>query len=63
MFYKSLLFIAFLAIIIAFGFWALTPAKKKIKNLLACPKTGVKEVNPKGNSPCTECAKRYAGII
>lgn len=63
MFYELLPIIVFVIALIAFGFWVLTPRKIKLKKLLACPKTGVMEINPNGNDHCTECAKRYAGII
>lgn len=61
--YKLMLFIVFVITLIAFGFWALTPRKIKLKKLLACPKSGMLEIDPNGKTHCTECAKRYAGII
>jgi hypothetical protein len=37
--------------------------EEKEAKLLRCPKTGLRDVNPEGNSHCTECAKQDLGAV
>lgn len=60
LFGKILILVVFLEIFFITGIWALTPNKPKKEKLLICPKTGEREINPKDETPCVDCAKRYA---
>jgi hypothetical protein len=41
------------------AFFAIFKEMFKKKELLECPKTGIKSIDPDGNGACVDCVKKF----